>query len=152
VSLSAYPASTTIYSGTLRAGDAARLGADDGSLYEVHSAATGTSLTSWYGRFTGVSNALTRLTVTYRGSHSAACAETVYLWHWANGYWVRFASATGGPFESEVTFSLPSSLPTYVSGTTGDGDVAVRVHCTRADSVAFTTSGDLMRVSFWKPA
>jgi hypothetical protein len=147
-----YPVSTAIYSRSLRAGDHVRLWADDESLFQVASASTRTSLTSWYGRVTGVSNALTGLSVVYRGSHSAACAQTVYLWHWANGYWVRFSSANGGPTESEVTFALTSSLASYVSGTTGDGVVAVRVHCTRTDAVAFTTAGDLMRVTFWKPA
>jgi uncharacterized protein YkwD len=152
VSASAYPASTTIYSGSLKAGDATRLAADDGSLYEVASTKTGSRLTSWYGRVNGVSNALTRLTVTYRGSHSGACAQTVYLWNWANGYWVRFSSANGGPTENQVTFSLIGSPSTYVSGTTGNGEVAVRVHCMRTDAVAFTTRGDLMRVVYVKPA
>jgi hypothetical protein len=121
-------------------------------MYEVASTTSGSRITSWYGRVGGVSNALTKLTVTYRGSHSASCAQGVYLWNWANGYWVRFSSATAGATETEFTFSLTGSLASFVSGTAGDGDVAVRVHCTRSDGVAFTTSGDLMRVTFWKPA
>lgn len=149
---SAYPGSATIYSGSLVAGDATRLHADDGSLYQVASTASGMRLTSWYGRVGGVPNALTQLTIAYRGSHSAACSQGIYLWNWSNGYWVRFSSTTGGPSETETSFTLGGSLAGYVSGATGNGDVAVRVHCTRSDTASFTTSGDLMRVTFWRPA
>jgi hypothetical protein len=135
----------------VKAGDASRLRADDGSTYEVSSASSPTRLTSWYGRVAGVSNELTRLTVTYRGSHSAACEQTLYLWNFALGHWVRFASGPAGPTETEVTFSPAGSLASYVGGTAGDGEVAVRVHCTRSDGVGFTSAGDLMQVTFWKP-
>jgi hypothetical protein len=118
----------------------------------VVATANATRLTSWYGRVSGVSNALTSLTVTYRGSHSAACTQTLYLWHWSTGYWVRFSSAEAGPAESEIAFTVTSALDDYVSGTAGDGDVAVRVHCARSNAVAFTTSADLMRVTYSKPA
>lgn len=151
MSANAYPGSTTIYSGSLVAGDATRLHADDGSLYQVAATTTGSRLTSWYGRVSGVSNALTQLAVTFRGSHSAACTQGIYLWNWSNGYWVRYSSTTGGPTETQASFALTGSLASYVSGATGNGDVAVRVHCTRSDTVGFTTSGDLMRVSFWRP-
>lgn len=152
MSATGYPGSTTVYSGLVVAGDATRLHADDGSLYEVASSATGARLTSWYGRVGGVSNALTQLAVLFRGSHSAACAQSIYLWNWANGYWVRYSSMNGGPTEAEASFSLTGELASYVSGTTGNGEVAVRVHCTRSDTVGFTTSGDLLRVSTWSPA
>jgi hypothetical protein len=66
---------------------------------------------------------------------------------------VRYSPTTsGGPTETEASFTLTAALASYVSGTTGNGDVAVRVHCTRTDTVVFTTSGDLMRVTFWRPA
>lgn len=130
------------------AGDATRLHADDGSFYQVASTPSGTRLTSWYGRLGGVPNALTQLTITYRGNHSAACTQGIYLWNWANGYWVRFSSASGGPTETEASFTVTGAVSTYVSGTSGNGEVAVRVHCTRSDTVGFTTGGDLMRVTF----
>jgi hypothetical protein len=137
-----------IYSGSLVAGDATRLHADDDSFYQVASATSGTRLTSWYGRLAGVSNALTQVTITYRGSHSAPCTQGIYLWNWLNGYWVRFSSASGGPTETESSFTVTGAVATYVSGTSGIGEVAVRVHCTRSDAVGFSTRGDLMRVTF----
>jgi uncharacterized protein YkwD len=152
VSANAYPASTTIYSGAPAGGDASRLGADDDSLYQVASTNAGTRLTSWYGRISGVSNSLTQLAVTYRGSHTASCSQAVYLWHWANGYWVRFASSNGGPAETQTTFTVTASVASYVSNVSGNGDVAVRVHCTSTGTSSFVTSGDLMRVTSWRPA
>jgi hypothetical protein len=140
-----------IYSGSIVSGDATSLAADDGNMFQVGSVGSST-LTSWYGRVSGVSNSLTSLTVTYRGSHSAACTQVIYLWNWTYGYWVRFSSTTGGPTETGVTFSPTSSLASYVSGSSGDGDVAVRVHCTRTDATPFTTSGDLMKVASLRPA
>jgi uncharacterized protein YkwD len=148
---SEYPNSTTIYSGSLLAGDATRLQSDDGNFYRLAAVPHRRRLTSWYGRVSGVPNAVTSLTVTYRGSHSATCVQTLYLWHWATGYWVRFASADAGPAESEMTFAVTNAVDDYVSGTAGEGKVAVRVHCSRTDAAAFTTSADLMRVTHAKP-
>jgi uncharacterized protein YkwD len=152
VSGTVYPSSTTIYSGAVAGGDATRLHADDGSFFQVASTTAGTRTTSWYGRVSGVSNSLTQLHVAYRGSHSAACSQGVYLWNWSSGYWVRYSAFSAGPTETEAAFTLVGSLASFVSGATGNGDVAVRVHCTRSDTVPFTTSGDLLRVTFWKPA
>jgi hypothetical protein len=152
VSASVFPSSTAIYSGSRLAGDATSLRADNGSLYRVNSVLSTSQVTSWYGRIGGVSSSLTSMSVTYRGSHSATCSQSIYLWNWSYGYWVRFSSTTGGLSESEVTFSPTSSLTSYVSGTSVDGEVAVRVHCIRGDSTPFVTSGELMRVTFWKPA
>jgi hypothetical protein len=107
--------------------------------------ATLTAAAVWKARH--ISNALTRLSVTYRGSHSAPCDQTIYLWNWS-GYWVRFASGLGGPSETGVTFS---PTPPSIATSAGDGEVAVRVHCARSDAVGFTSAGDLMKVTFWKP-
>lgn len=152
VTASAVPSSFTIYYGTHQSGDVTALAADDGALLRIGSTTSGTRRTSWYGRIKGVSNALTAMTVTYRGSHSASCSQRVYLYNWTSAAWVLFSSTTGGTAESEVTFSPTSSLASYVSGTTGNGDVAVRVHCTRSDTLAFTTNADLMKVTYSKPA
>jgi hypothetical protein len=152
VSASTYPSSTTIYSGSLLGGDAAALRADDGSVFQVGSTTSGSRLTSWYGRVKGVSNASTRMSVIYRGSHSRSCTQSLYLWNWSNGYWVRAQQSAAGPTKTDASFTAIGSLASYVSGSGGDGDVAVRVHCTRSDTVAFTTSADFMRVTFWKPS
>jgi uncharacterized protein YkwD len=140
----AFPGSTTIFTGTLRAGDATRLRADDNAYYQVSSSG---GTVSWYGRVSGVPNTLRSLQVGYRGLNSAACTQTVSIWNWS-GYWVTLDSRSVGTTELEVT-ALPSgTLASYVSGTTGNGDVAVRVRCTRTDSTAFYGSGDVMKIVY----
>ena len=40
----------------------------------------GTPTSSWYGRFSGVSNSLKTLKVTYKGKSSATCTQSLSLW------------------------------------------------------------------------
>jgi hypothetical protein len=146
VSVSAVPSRKRIGSGTLKAGDAPSLAANDGTVLQT----SGRRVTSWSGRIEGVPNDLPALSVTYAGSHSARCRQTISLWNWTTGSWERFSVTSGGPVKSEVTFSPATSLGSYVSGTLGDGDVMVRVHCRRNDRLRFTTRGDLLQVAFEK--
>ena len=55
-----------------------------------------------------------------------------------------------GTSETGFTVALGGTLANYVSGTSGDGDVALRVRCTRSDSVNFHVSGDLMKIAYTK--
>jgi hypothetical protein len=42
----------------------------------------------------------------------------------------------------------PTGTPAdYVSGSTGDGEVAVRIRCSRSDG-SFYTSADLLRITY----
>jgi hypothetical protein len=150
VSVSAVPSRTRIGSGTLKSGDAPSLAANDGQVLQIAAPKSRRRVTSWSGRIEGVSSDLSALSVTYAGSHSARCRQTISLWNWTTGSWDRFTLTIGGPVESEVTFSPATSLGSYVSGRLGDGDVIVRVHCRRNDRLPFTTRGDLLRVAFEK--
>ena len=144
--MTAFPGATTISTGFLRAGDYTRLAAADGNAYQV-SASYGA--VSWYGRMYGVSNALTSLSVTYNGSASLTCSQTVALWNWVRGYWVTLDTRSVGTAAVQVTATAMGTLGEYVSGLTGDGDVAVRVRCTRTDTyTAFYSSGDLMKIVY----
>ena len=144
------PSATTIYSGSLRSGDASALASDDNGYYAVDSTTSGTRVADWYGRMRGVSNALKSLRVTYQGKSSASCTQYLYVYSWTNATWVRVDARTVGTTEVGVTVTLGGTLADYVSGTSGDGDVLVRVRCLRSDAVNFFVSGDLMRVTFDK--
>ena len=146
----AYPSSTTIYYGSLRSGDASRLTSDNDSYYQVNSTTSGTRTSDWYGRMTGVSNALKSLSVTYKGKNSASCSQTLYVYNWTTGYWVKLDGRTVGTSVVTVSAAASGTLAEYVSGTSGDGDVAVRVRCTRGDGVNFYASGDLLKIVFDK--
>lgn len=148
--VTARPSATVIESGTLRGGNYARLAADDNSVFAVNSTPTGTRVSSWYGRFTSVDNALRGLTLTYRGNNSAQCTQTVAAYRWTTRTWVTLDSRAVGATEVQVNKTPAGALADYVSGSTGAGEVRLRVRCTRTAS-AFNARGDLMRVVYTRP-
>ena len=140
------PSATVITAGTLRAGTAARLGADDGSLYQVNSTTSGSArVAEWHGRIPNVPNGVTGLTITYRGNASASCTQVLSVYNWTKAAWTQLNSKSVGTTEVQTIVSPPGTLADYVSGTSGDGEVMVRIRCSR--STNFWVGGDLMRVA-----
>jgi hypothetical protein len=147
--VTAYPFATAIESGALRAGSYSRLAADDNSYYEVNSTTSGTRTASWYGRVGGVSNGLGSLRITYKGRNSISCSQTVWILNWTTNGWVQLDSRSVGTSEVLVDKQIAGALADYVSGTSGDGEVRVRVRCTHGSS-SFYTRADLLRVTYTK--
>jgi subtilisin family serine protease len=144
------PGSTVIETGTLKAGTATSLGADDDLYYEVNSTTSGTRTTAWYGSFTGVPNGLSGLKVSYRGKNSRKCTQRLYIRRFSDNSWRELDSRSVNSTEVLVE-KLPSgSAANYVSGTTGDGEVRVRVRCTTS-SGSFVASADLMKIAYNVP-
>ena len=150
ITAASHPFATENEIGTLRSGSYSRLGADDNLYYEVNSTTTGVRTTAWQGRFAGVSNSINSLRVSYKGANSVACAQTVSLWSWTRGAWVDIDSRSVGVTEALVDKPASGTLADYVSGTTGDGEVRMRVRCTHASS-NFYARGDLMRITHTRP-
>ncbi len=149
--VTAFPSATTLTTGTLRSGSAANLGANDDSYFEVNSTTSGTRTTDWYGTFTGVPNSLTTLRVAYTGKNSQSCTQVVWIWRWSTSSWRELSQRTVGTTEVALVNLAPSgSAANYVSGSSGDGEVRVRVRCRRS-SPAFFTSADLMQISYVRP-
>ena len=144
------PSGTTVQTGSFRAGSFANLGQDDNLFYQVTSTSSRTRTASWYGTITGVPNSLRSLTVAYRGKNTTVCSQVVYLYNWTNGTWVQLDSRSVGTTEALVQRSVGGTLSNYVSASTGDGEIRVRVRCTHS-SRAFYMSGDLMTVTFTAP-
>jgi serine protease AprX len=139
--------------GTPRSGSQThtRLAADDGSYYEVNSTTSGTRTSSWYGSFSGISNELRNLKVDYSGRNSRTCTQTVAIWRWTDSQWVQLDSRSVGTSEIKIANLAPGgTLGDYVSGEAGDGELRVRVRCTRS-SGSFYARGDMMRVAFERP-
>ena len=147
-----FPSATGIFSGKLRSGTYSRLGADDNSYYQVNSTTSGTRVSDWYGRFSSVTNALSNLKITYKGSNSASCAQRVYVYRFdGSPGWVQLDSRSVSTTEVLVSSLAPSGAPAdYVSGTSGDGEVRVRVRCARS-SPSFYASGDLLKIGYERP-
>jgi hypothetical protein len=149
-SAAAFPSAITMQAGTVRSGGYARLGADDNSFFSANSTTSGTRTAAWYGRIAGVSNDLRNLKVDYRSRSSVTCNQTVAIWRWTTNSWVALDSRSVSTSEVLVDRAPSGTLADYVSGTSGDGDVAVRVRCTRSDSSNFYASGELMKIVYEK--
>lgn len=141
--VTAVPSSASVSTGTVRSGSYANLRADDNSFFQVNSS---NSATTWYGRMTAVPNSLTSLTASYRGMNSVACNQTVGVWNWTKGAWVWLDSRSVGAAEVAVTVIPGGTLAEYVSGSTGNGDVAVMVRCSAASG--FFVSADHMKIDY----
>jgi hypothetical protein len=138
-----------VEAGTLKKGGVAKLAADDNSYYEVNSTKSGTRTTAWYGSFPGVPNGLNDLKVTYKGKSSKACSQTVSIWSWASGTWIQLDSRSVGSSEQLVEKMPTGALADYVSGSSGDGVLQVRVYCASSAS-NFGSKADLMKIAYTK--
>ena len=145
--VTAYPSATVIESGSRRAGSYSRLAADDNSFYEVSSTTSSTRTASWYGVTRGVSNDLRGLRISYSGRNSLTCTQTVSVWNWATGAWVEIDARSVGTGEVLVDRTVGGTLADYVSGTSGDGEVRVRVRSTHGSS-SFYSRADVLRVIY----
>jgi hypothetical protein len=141
------PGATVIQSGSRRSGSAASLATDDDSYYEVNSTTSGTRVSSWYGRFTAVPNSLRALRVAYSGRSSATCTQSISIWRWTTSSWVQLDSRSVGTSEILVERAPTGAPADYVSGTSGDGELRVRVRCSRTTS-SFFARADLLRIGY----
>jgi uncharacterized protein YkwD len=136
------PSAATINQGSYLGGGISGLTADDNVNLRIASAGGGVL---FWGRMVGVPNTLKSLSVTYRGSSSASCTQTLSAWNWTLGVWSSLGSRTLGTTETETVATVGGNLADYVSNTTGTGDVAIRFGCTGG---TFTSSTDLLRISY----
>jgi hypothetical protein len=142
-----FPSSFSIEAGSLGAGTAASLNADDGNVLVVRATKTTPRVATWYGTFTGVSNGVSTLAATYRGLSSATCTQVIAVFRWTDSTWVQLDARSVGTTEVEVAGLSPSgSLADFVSGASGSGDVRIRVNCSTT-STAFNLSGDLLKLA-----
>ena len=137
------PSATVILAGSRRSGSAASLSADDGVFYSVNSTSGTTRTISWYGRFDGVPATVGSLAVTYSGTNSRTCSQTVAIRRFTTSSWVVLDSRSVGANEIKVSGLTPPGSPSdYVSGT---GTVQVRVLC-KTTAGTFYSSGDLLEL------
>jgi hypothetical protein len=108
--------------------------------------------TAWFGKFSGVPNNLQDLRVTYQGKNSQTCAQTIAMFNWATDTWTQLDARNVGTTEVNIGDLVPpGTLADYVSGTSGDGQVRLRVRCQKP-SAKFIARGDLLRIDYVIPA
>jgi hypothetical protein len=142
------PEFVAVKTGTLGSGNAVSLAVDDNNYLKVNSSTAGTRTTSWIGRFAGVPNDLRDLRVTYKGKNSQICSQTVAIWRWTTSTWVQLDSRPVGATEVAIRDLMPPKpAASFVSNTTGPGDVRVRVRCQNS-GVNFAARGDLLNLDY----
>jgi subtilase family serine protease len=145
-----FPSSVSITSGSLGSGSAGNLAAADGSFYNVLSTTGRKPVAQWSGVMSGVPNTLSSLSVTFTGKSTAACTQAVAILNTSTGAWKLLdsrAASTGTP--GTVTTALAGRLTNFVSGSSGSGNVQLRVTCTgTAGQAQFTDQADLLKVSW----
>jgi hypothetical protein len=103
------------------------------------------------GQFNSVSNSLTNLRVSYKGSDSQVCAQTIDIWRWTTSARVRLKSRNVGTTEIAINNLIPpGAAANFVSNTTGNGNARLRVRCQKS-GVNFTTRGDLLKLNYVLP-
>lgn len=144
----AHPSSTRIVNGNLRSGSAANLAANDNSFFQVNTA-TGFK-TSWYASMTNVPNTATNLSLTYSGSNSVACSQTLQAFNFTTRTWVNLDTRTVGPAEVTIAeLEPPGAARDYVSKNSGRGDLRLRVICQGARATGpFFSSGDFVELTY----
>lgn len=146
----ATPSSTFVESGLWRSGSHVELASDDARYYEVNSTTRSTYTSAWQGRFTGVTNSLRTLRLAYKGKASRSCSQNLSLWRWTTSSWVQFDARSVGTSPVLIDKTVSGTPADYVSGTSADGEVRVRVRCTTT-SGSFVSSGDGMRITYTAP-
>jgi serine protease AprX len=145
--VTALATATTIETGRYGKGGLADLEANDSDYFRIYSSSTAPTTSSWYASFTGVTNGLLDLAITYEGKSSKSCQQTVSVWNWATGAWEKLDSRTVLGSRTLTGLSPSGALASYVSGDTGDGEVRVQARCART-SGTFTHSTDVLRISY----
>ena len=144
---SSAPAAVTISTGTLRAGTVNSLITADGANYQVNSTSSGTRTTTWSATVANIPNTTSGLQVTYKGSDSLNASQTLSVFNYATNAWVTAKTSTAGP-AAVTSIVVPTGAPAdYVSGTSGNGSVKVRLK-TINPTASFYTSGDRLSVGY----
>jgi hypothetical protein len=130
----------TITGGTLLAGGAPSLAADDDSYFEVGTNPFQNAV-DWYGTFNSVPLPVA-MQVTYTAKASAPCTSTLYLWNWGWTGWTSLDSRALGLSETTATVVISSPGP-YVNAL---GTVKARLRCSRVDFTPFSTSNDVLQL------
>jgi subtilisin family serine protease len=147
--VSSAPAAGTIQSGTLRSGGIADLASADAAYLRFNSTNSSTRTTAWYGTFRSVPSTLGNLRVSYQGSNSRTCSQTLAIYRFTDGAWVTLDSRSVGLTETRIADRTPTgTLANYVSST---GDLRVRVRCTTTAGT-FYASANQLRIAYDRPS
>jgi dipeptidyl aminopeptidase/acylaminoacyl peptidase len=142
----AAPSGTKILTGSLVGGDASSLAQADTAYYQVQSTSSSTSRSDWYGSFTvtDLPSTLAALKVTYQGSNSRSCSQTISIYDWSSGSWSGIASRKVGSTQVRIADIAVGGTPSRYVGPSGELRVSVR--CTTRGT--FIAKGNQLQISY----
>ena len=125
-------------------GNAAGLTADDGVYFSATAGYLGAP--SWYGSFTAVPDGAANLRVTYVGRASRTCTLAVSIYDWLAAAWAPLRQLPIGT--SDVTLADMAPAGAAASYRSAGGEVRVRVVCSAPTWASYTSSGDLLTLTY----
>ena len=142
------PSAVTVNTGKAGTTGVSAMTADDNVRWSVTSTTASTRTTTWTLSFSGVPNAVSALSATWRASATRSCTRVVSAMDFVRNVWVTVDSRGTTTTESQVADkALAGTARDFVSGTTGPGEVRLRVKCT-SKVASFREDIDLFRVSY----
>lgn len=142
-----FPSTVSVVSGSVVSGGVNELASRDGSFFQVASTMGKNPQAGWYGSVVGLPGDVTQLQVDYSGLNSQPCSQRISIWNWSTSKWSTLDTETVGSTEVDIDGLVPSgSVSLYVNG--GQANVQVTNSCTPA----FTTSADLLSVTYSEPS
>ncbi len=139
-----FPSSVSVNKGRIAGGSVSDLEAQDGVSLRVASTTGKAPKNAWSGSMLSVPDSLNALQVSYVGSNSLTCSQTISVWRFSTGAWIDLDTRSVGTAPVTIQGLTPPGAPaTYVGA---GGEVRVRVGC--AASLAFSTSADLLTVAY----
>jgi hypothetical protein len=133
-----------VLAGSPAGGTFGDLAADDGSLFSVVSGFL--TAPSWYASFAGVPAEAANLRVDYVGVASRTCTLTVAIYDWSTAAWTTLRQqsiGTGGVTMDDLV--PPGAAAGYRSP---GGEVRVRVTCSVFTFASYSSSGDLLTLTY----
>jgi hypothetical protein len=143
------PSSASVISGSLVAGTAGSLGADDGSYYEVTS--TGflwlSQAPAFSASFTGVPSTASNLGVAHDGRGSTTCTLTLSIWNFSSSSWTTLGQQSIGS-ASDSLFTPPVVAGAAGSYRSSSGEVRVQARCSASTFGSYRLRSDRLTLTY----
>ncbi|HXF56454.1 MAG TPA: S8 family serine peptidase [Actinomycetota bacterium] len=137
------PSSVTVSRGSALGDPLSNLASSDDLYYRLASQKVGKKhRVDWYGEFVVDVTGVTKLTVSYEGHYSRTASQSLYVYNFDTGSWVRLESRNVGTTDTTSTYATAGNPDPYLSS---DGRVRLRVEASA--STSFTAYADRQRIA-----
>lgn len=137
------PSSVAVSRGSALGDPLANLASSDDVYYRLASQKVGKKhWVDWYGEFVVDVTGVTKLTVSFEGRYSRTVSQSLYVFNFDTGAWVRLESRNVGSTDTTSTYATAGNPDPYLSS---EGRVRLRVETSAGAS--FTAYADRQRIA-----